>query len=411
MPDNPRLSRHAQQLGLEFAPQDLARVGLWNRFDEEQATPEPLVRRHLRVEELDDVAITNRVVAGFFDDVGTRQFAGYLVRNADHRHVQHGRMAAQQVFQFRRSHLRGNKRTSRVRRRCQGSRRSDRSATTRLYLQALDFDELLQPVDDVELIIFVVDSDVSSVEPTVRVDGGLGGLDVVVVALHQLRTNDAQLAFLAGSERFTRVEIDDLGPSARNGFAARADLVVEYGTHVRDRRRLRHAKACIANAHNVKKAALCPHQDKMRRTLLEEQIVFVQSLDQTRGGGLAERRGAAKHGVQTVESFQFHVRVVAKERDQWRHQLQHGRLRANRTKLLDGSSRRHQWTPLTHVVVPDGVKERFRFEAGQRHQLGSVVQTAQHHRHHSVDVEEGQDARVHLLERFGGDATLASSRV
>ena len=64
-----------------------------------------------------------------------------------------------------------------------------------LYLQSLDFDKFLEPVNDEELLVLGIPGDVASVQPAVD-DGLLGGLLVAVVTLHHLWTGNTQLAIL-----------------------------------------------------------------------------------------------------------------------------------------------------------------------------------------------------------------------
>ena len=66
-----------------------------------------------------------------------------------------------------------------------------------VYLITPDFDELLEPVNDEELVLVIVISDVPGVEPLVRTDCVRGGLWVVEVSLHYL-VSQHQLV----SERF-----------------------------------------------------------------------------------------------------------------------------------------------------------------------------------------------------------------
>ena len=63
------------------------------------------------------------------------------------------------------------------------------------HLQALDFDELFEPVNDEELVGLVVTGDVTGVKPAVD-DRLLGGLLVAVVPLHDLRPGHAELTIL-----------------------------------------------------------------------------------------------------------------------------------------------------------------------------------------------------------------------
>ena len=57
------------------------------------------------------------------------------------------------------------------------------------HLKSFDFDELLQPVDNVDVVSLVVDGDVAGMKPTVFRDGGLGGHRVVKITLHHLYRN------------------------------------------------------------------------------------------------------------------------------------------------------------------------------------------------------------------------------
>lgn len=84
------------------------------------------------------------------------------------------------------------------------------------YLKTLDFDELLQTVNDVELILLIVVGNVSCVKPASAVDRFLSRLWVVVITLHYLRAINAHLAFLPRSQRLARVHVDDLDTRPRD---------------------------------------------------------------------------------------------------------------------------------------------------------------------------------------------------
>ena len=64
------------------------------------------------------------------------------------------------------------------------------------YLEPFHFDEFLQAIYDEELVIFVIDGDVACVEPSFGVNSLASGFFIVVVTFHNLRTINAQFAFL-----------------------------------------------------------------------------------------------------------------------------------------------------------------------------------------------------------------------
>ena len=174
------------------------------------------------------------------------------------------------------------------------------------YLKSFDFDKLLEPVDDKELVIFVVDGDVARVEPSVAVDRLAGGLLVVVVTFHDLGTRDAQLAFLIGSQRLARVNIDDFGQRSGHDFPTGADFIVLDGAHVRHRRAFRHPEP-----------------------FLQDATVQIEPIHQLGGSSSAQRCSSAADGVQPVESVLLPVLVVSQERHQRRDQVEHSRLQTN----------------------------------------------------------------------------------
>ena len=88
-----------------------------------------------------------------------------------------------------------------------------------IYLQALHFDELFEPIDDVELIIFIVNGNVARVQPTVRINHLFRSFGVVVIAFHHLGSEDAQLALLTRAQSFARVNVDNFGAGPRNWLA------------------------------------------------------------------------------------------------------------------------------------------------------------------------------------------------
>ena len=90
-------------------------------------------------------------------------------------------------------------------------------------LEALVLDELLEPVDDVEVAVGVDVADVAGVQPTVIVDRGLRGGVVVQVALHHLWASNPHLAVLVDTERRPGDRIDDvdLGVGDRDADRAR----------------------------------------------------------------------------------------------------------------------------------------------------------------------------------------------
>lgn len=118
------------------------------------------------------------------------------------------------------------------------------------YLKSFDFDELLEPVDNVEIALVVVISDVARVEPAVGVDHLLGGFRVVPVALHDLRAGDVELALLVRSQSLVlgglvEIQVDDLGLGAGYGRPAGAEVAVAQRRHHDPGGRLRESVALL----------------------------------------------------------------------------------------------------------------------------------------------------------------------
>merc|ERR1719245_2165950 len=76
-----------EDLRLELAPEQLARLVLWQRLHEHDAGGQPLVWRDVLRDVVDDVLLED--VAVLADDVGARQLARAVVRHANYRHVVH----------------------------------------------------------------------------------------------------------------------------------------------------------------------------------------------------------------------------------------------------------------------------------------------------------------------------------
>ena len=82
---------------------------------------------------------------------------------------------------------------------------------TRGDLQALVFDQLLDAVGDEKDVAAVYTGNVSRVKVALAVNGLVGGLRVVEVALHDVGTLDPQLALLVVAKQLAAHGVDDLG--------------------------------------------------------------------------------------------------------------------------------------------------------------------------------------------------------
>ena len=53
-----------------------------------------------------------------------------------------------------------------------------------------------------------------------------------------------------------------------------------------------------------------------------------------------------------------------------------------------------------YLMIVQSCEEGIGFEFGKSDQFGSVIETGQHDGHHSVNVEEREDAQQHFLKRI-----------
>src|SRR5581483_9471907 len=111
----------------------------------------------------------------------------------------------------------------------------------RVHLEAGDDDHLLLAVDDRVVAVLVDGRDVAGVQPAVA-DRRLRLVGTVVVAVHELRAAQYELARLADAELpLPRLAVDDLALDVRVRDPDRPDLLLPLPVErvaVRDRRRL-----------------------------------------------------------------------------------------------------------------------------------------------------------------------------
>ena len=79
------------------------------------------------------------------------------------------------------------------------------------HLHSLVLDQLLEPIDDVQVLVLVDEANVTAVQPALSVDGMGGGLRIVEVAFHDLRSAVPDLALLGATELSTIDRVDDAG--------------------------------------------------------------------------------------------------------------------------------------------------------------------------------------------------------
>src|SRR3954447_12820136 len=89
-------------------------------------------------------------------------------------------------------------------------------------LEALDLDELLEAVDEVEPPVLVRVADVAGVQPAVRVEGVGRRLLVAEVAAHPVRPAAPPPPALPGPEALARRAVADAARRARDGRADRS---------------------------------------------------------------------------------------------------------------------------------------------------------------------------------------------
>uniref|UniRef100_A0A182JKN5 Uncharacterized protein n=1 Tax=Anopheles atroparvus TaxID=41427 RepID=A0A182JKN5_ANOAO len=84
------------------------------------------------------------------------------------------------------------------------------ASSTASISAAVVLDQLLQPINDEELAVGVVETYIARVQPTVGIDGGARRLLVADVTDHHLRAAEAQLTALVRAEDAPRLRIDHL---------------------------------------------------------------------------------------------------------------------------------------------------------------------------------------------------------
>ena len=101
-----------------------------------------------------------------------------------------------------------------------------------MYLEGFHFDQLLEPVNDEKVTVFVVMADIASAEPSVSTDHLVGGFLVFVVALHDLRASDEEFSVLVRTQGpLASFQVHHLGLSSRKESAARTQFLVAQWTH------------------------------------------------------------------------------------------------------------------------------------------------------------------------------------
>ena len=106
----------------------------------------------------------------------------------------------------------------------------------RRHLVPLVLDQLLDPVDDVQITVLVRAADVAGVQPAVVVDHRPGGVAIVQVAFHHLWTPHPDLAQAAGRRILTGRDVDHPEGGVRRRRADGCRLVYAVlGSEVRHR--------------------------------------------------------------------------------------------------------------------------------------------------------------------------------
>ncbi len=108
----------------------------------------------------------------------------------------------------------------------------ERLELCRRDLKTLVLDELLEPVDDVEVAVVVDVADVAGVEPALVVDAVGGRVRVVEVSLHHLWSTDPHLAVGIEVEIGASLRIDDPDLGLRQGHTDGACLALAVGRRV-----------------------------------------------------------------------------------------------------------------------------------------------------------------------------------
>ena len=219
------------------------------------------------------------------------------------------------------------------------------------HLKRLVLDQLLEPVDDVEVALGVGLADVAGVQPAVFVEHRAGCLRVVQVALHHLRSPYPDLAQLAGGGVPVGGHVDDapLGVGQRGADRGNPGLLLRR-VGVGDRARLGQAV-----------------------TLTDEHVV---ARCRPAGHRLRQRRRAGHDVLQRRDVEPVDQRMLGQGEHDGRHEV----------------CRRHS-------VLLQQVEEPLEVEARHRDDGGAGLQRGAHDHRHAVDVVEGQDADERVVGR------------
>jgi hypothetical protein len=231
-----------------------------------------------------------------------------------------------------------------------GVAEQDRLQLGRGHLETLVLDELLEPVDHVQVPVRVHVPEVAGVQPPVRVDGRRRGLGVVQVSLHHLGPAHPDLPFGAGVAIGAGHRVDDPGLRARGGDPHRSGPEPTWRGQVRHGGQLRHPVALY-------------HVAAEPLAALGRQLRL-------------QRSGAGVHQPHGAEVERVHQRVPG--------QGEH-----------DGRGDERPGDP----VVLMGPQELLQVESRQRDHRRPGPQSAVHHALHAIDVEERQHSHEPLVGR------------
>ena len=224
----------------------------------------------------------------------------------------------------------------------------------RRHLEALHLDQLLEPIDDLEVSVLVDDPDVAGVQPPVGVHRLCRRLGVVQIPLHHLRSAHPHFSALADADVLAGLRIDDPAFGARH---QRTDL----------------AGAIRAGHGVVRRGAGFGHAVALPHPHAEPRLHRVGELR-------PERRRAREQPLDLREIELVHHRMLGERHRNRRHDV------------------RERDRPLLQHA-----QEHLEVELGERDARGAAQQAQVHHHHHAVDMEERQHAHQRPdLGRFDG---------
>eukprot|EP00128_Syssomonas_multiformis_P011082 Colp12_sorted_trinity150504_noHs@2979 len=154
------------QLLTQHTPEDLTRGRLGDLINEVDTATQLLVGGNVLSERLE--VLLRDLHRRLAHNEGSRQLTSLFTRLANHSDISHIGVCEEKSLELSRGHL-----------------------------EPLVLDELLQPVNNRNTALRVDDGNVTSVQETVRLYGGLGGIGPLEVALHDLGPTDAELTGLA----------------------------------------------------------------------------------------------------------------------------------------------------------------------------------------------------------------------